>query len=99
MEDKIKFPFQYLEKYLLGETSLEAACDSTIEECNRLIEEYIEKHKDRDCDNCKHSYEDETLDGYWQLYCINKLDNKEGSAVFPYDCCDKFESKHLKINF
>ena len=55
--------------------------------------------EDRDCDNCKHSYEDETLDGYWQLYCIKKLDNKEGSAVFPYDCCDKFESKQLKTNF
>lgn len=44
MEDKIEFPFQYLTQYLLGEISFEMACDSTIEEWNRLIEECIEKH-------------------------------------------------------
>ena len=44
MEDKIEFPFQYLTQYLLGEISFEVACDNTIEECYRLIEEYIEKH-------------------------------------------------------
>ena len=44
MEVEIKFPFQYLEQYLLGKISFEVACDSTIEECYRLIEEYIEKH-------------------------------------------------------
>lgn len=44
MEVEIKFPFQYLERYLLGEISFEVACDNTMEECYRLIEEYIEKH-------------------------------------------------------
>lgn len=47
----------------------------------------------RCCDNCRHSYEDETLDGYWQLYCIKKLDNKDGSAVFFDGCCGSFENK------
>lgn len=41
---EIKFPFQYIEKYVNGEMNFEAACDSTIEECYRLIEEYIEKN-------------------------------------------------------
>ena len=44
MEDEVKFPFQYITQYFLGEISLEVAIDNTIEECNRLIEEYIEKH-------------------------------------------------------
>lgn len=43
-EEKIPFPFQYLEKYLLGEMTWDAAIDSTLNEANRLIEEYIEKH-------------------------------------------------------
>ena len=45
------------------------------------------------CDNCKHSYEDETIDGFWQLYCMKKTDETDGSAVEDFDCCDKFESK------
>ena len=40
----IEFPFQYIEKYLLGEMDYDAAIDSTIEECNRLIEEYIKNN-------------------------------------------------------
>lgn len=44
VEEKILFPFQYMEKYLLGEMDLDVACDSTMEECYRLIEEYVEKH-------------------------------------------------------
>ena len=43
--EKIKFPFQYLEKYLIGEMDFDVAIDSTLEEANRLIEEYLEKHK------------------------------------------------------
>ena len=45
MEDKIRFPFQYIEQYLLGNIDFDVAVDSTLEECDRLIEEYIEKHK------------------------------------------------------
>lgn len=41
---EIKFPFQYMEKYLLGEMDFDAACDSTMEECYRLIEEYIKNN-------------------------------------------------------
>ena len=93
MKDKIEFPFQYLEQYLLGEIEFDVACDNTIEECNRLIEEYIEKHKDEDCDRCKHSYEDETPDGYLQLYCVKKFNNEEGSAVQPYGWCNDFENR------
>ena len=43
-EEKIPFPFQYLEKYLLGEMIWDAAIDSTLDEVYRLIEEYVEKH-------------------------------------------------------
>lgn len=45
------------------------------------------------CDNCEHSYEDETLDGYWQLYCTEKFYDADVSAVASWDCCDKFKSK------
>ena len=45
-EEKIPFPFQHIEAYLRGETSFDIACDSTIDECYRLIEEYIEEHKE-----------------------------------------------------
>lgn len=40
---EIKFPFQYMEKYVNGEMDFDAACDSTMEECYRLIEEYIKE--------------------------------------------------------
>ena len=43
-EEKIPFPFQFLEKYFLGEMIWDAAIDSTLEEVYRLIEEYAEKH-------------------------------------------------------
>ena len=39
----IEFPSQYIEKYFLGEIDYDTAIDNTIEECNRLIEEYIEE--------------------------------------------------------
>lgn len=57
---------------------------------NLSYESMIE-HKD--CDSCKHSYEDETLDGHLQLYCIKRINDKDGSAVSPWDCCYKFEDK------
>lgn len=41
---KIKFPFQYLEKYFLGEIEYDEAIDSTVEECHRLIEEYLKEY-------------------------------------------------------
>lgn len=44
-EEKILFPFQHIEAYLRGEADFDVACDSTIDECYRLIEEYIEEHK------------------------------------------------------
>lgn len=43
MNVEIKFPFQYIEKYFLGEIDFDDAIDSTMEECHRLIKEYIEK--------------------------------------------------------
>lgn len=45
--EKIPFPFQYMEKYLLGEMDYDAAIDSTIEEVYRLIEEYISKYESK----------------------------------------------------
>ena len=56
-----------------------------------ILQEPKDKPIEKDCDNCKHSYEEEDRYGYWRLYCLKKWDNKEGSLVFPYDCCDKFE--------
>lgn len=44
VEEKIRFPFQFLNKYCLGEMTWDAAIDSTLEELYMLIEEYIEKH-------------------------------------------------------
>lgn len=44
IEEKIRFPFQFLNKYCLGEMTWDAAIDSTLEEVYRLIEEYVEKH-------------------------------------------------------
>ena len=43
-EETIPFPFQYLEKFFLGEMEYHDAIDKTIEEANRLIEEYVEQH-------------------------------------------------------
>lgn len=45
VKEKIQFPFQYLEKYLLGEMEFDSAIDSTMEECYRLIEEYVENNE------------------------------------------------------
>lgn len=39
---EIKFPFQYIEKYFLGEMEYDEAIDNTVKECDRLIKEYIE---------------------------------------------------------
>lgn len=61
MKEKIQFPFQYITQYLLGEISLEVACDSTMEECSRLIEEYIEKH----------NIEFEDPEEFARRYCYN----------------------------
>ena len=44
LEEKIPFPFQYIEQYLLGEISFDGAVDRTIDEAYRLIGEYVEKH-------------------------------------------------------
>ena len=41
----IPFPWQYINAYLRGETDFDVACDSTMEECGRLVEEYIARHK------------------------------------------------------
>ena len=43
LDVEIKFPSQYMTKYLLGEMDYDAAIDSTMEECHRLIEEYIKE--------------------------------------------------------
>ena len=37
----IEFPMRYLEKYMLGELTLDEAVNNTIEEIYRLIKEYI----------------------------------------------------------
>lgn len=37
----IEFPMRYLEKYMLGELTLDEAVNNTIEEIYRLIKEYV----------------------------------------------------------
>lgn len=40
-----KFPFQYMNKYLNGKMEYNEAVDRTIEEANRLIEEYVKRNR------------------------------------------------------
>lgn len=44
IEEKIPFPFQYMEQYFRGELIWDAAIDNTMDEVYRLIEEYVENH-------------------------------------------------------
>lgn len=45
LEEKIPFPFQYLEQYFLGEIkTFDEAMDYTMNEVDRLLKEYAEKH-------------------------------------------------------
>ena len=43
--EKFQFPFEYLNKYLLGEIDYDTAIDRTIEEICNIIVEYIEAHE------------------------------------------------------
>lgn len=44
MEVNIKFQFQYANQYFLGEISFDDAVNRTVDEVERLVREYIEKH-------------------------------------------------------
>ena len=44
-EEKIPFPFQYLEQYLRGESDLDCAIDNTMNEVYKIMDEYIEKNR------------------------------------------------------
>ena len=46
VEVDIPFPWQHINAYLRGEVDFDVACDSTMEECERLIEEYIKRMVD-----------------------------------------------------
>lgn len=50
------------------------------------------------CEDCENAYEDEDLSGNWRWYCIKKIDNKDGSEVAFYDCCEYFKERKYKIN-
>lgn len=41
----VRFPFQYMEQYFLGEISWDKAIEKTIDRVYELIDEYVEKHK------------------------------------------------------
>lgn len=43
-EETILFPFQYVNQYFFGEISLDEAVNRTVDEVERLIKEYVEKH-------------------------------------------------------
>ena len=43
---KIPFPFQYLEQFFRGELDFKVACDDTVNEVNRLIEEYVKNKEE-----------------------------------------------------
>ena len=42
----IPFPTQYIDKFINGEMKWDNAMEETIDEVNRLIMEYVEKHVD-----------------------------------------------------
>lgn len=45
VEEKIPFPFQYMEKFFLGEIkTFDEAINLTVNEAERLLREYAEKH-------------------------------------------------------
>ncbi len=43
-EETIPFPFQFVNKYFLGEITMDDAVSQTVDEVERLIKEYVEKH-------------------------------------------------------
>lgn len=43
-EETIPFPFQFVNKYFLGEMTMDDAVSKTVDEVERLIKEYVEKH-------------------------------------------------------
>ena len=43
--EKIAFPFQFMNQYLLGEIDLDSALDSTLQEVDKLIHEYLNKYE------------------------------------------------------
>jgi hypothetical protein len=45
--EEVKFPFQYLNEYILGNMDYDSAIDSTIEEMYRIIEEYLETNEEK----------------------------------------------------
>lgn len=50
--------------------------------------------EDRDecCYHCQHAYEDESINGDWNLHCPYKADKDDGSTlVFPSEVCKKFK--------
>lgn len=48
------------------------------------------------CQGCEHSFEDESVNGDWHLYCIKKLHCRDGSQVSPWGRCGEFEEKTYK---
>ena len=50
----------------------------------------------RYCQDCEHSFEDESVDGDWYLYCIKKLGCRDGDQVQPWGYCDSFKEKIYK---
>jgi len=44
-KEEILFPWQYINEYILGESSFDYAINRTIDEVYRLIGEYIHNHK------------------------------------------------------
>lgn len=47
-EDEPQFPTQYIDKYLAGEIDFDTACDKTIDEMYKLIDEYVLKNRKKE---------------------------------------------------
>lgn len=64
--------------------------------CRSDIEfvEYKCKPEAKCCYNCKHCFEDESIDGNWNLFC-EKSEHEE-DFVLPEDgnTCEKYENAH-----
>lgn len=82
IEETIPFPFQHIKAFLRGEVSFDIACDSTTEECYRLIEEYIEKHKyEHKTTYSKSEIAKEIIDKYDNLIAEYNKARKSGIAT------------------
>lgn len=63
---------------------------------NKTDVSFHDLNEQRYCQDCKYSFEDESVDGVWFLYCTMNFGCRDGDQVSPWDCCDSFKEKVYK---